>query len=71
MMKLAGKAPPFDVLFLFLIRCSEFLTGFHKRKLAKAEAAKNRAIDKAKKEHLEFRREVCLVPFFFSCGLTT
>ncbi|KAI6046066.1 nucleolar protein 12-domain-containing protein [Pisolithus marmoratus] len=35
----------------------EFLTGFHKRKLAKKEDAKKRAILKEKQQRLELRRE--------------
>ncbi|KAF7984255.1 hypothetical protein HWV62_16090 [Athelia sp. TMB] len=35
----------------------EFLTGFHKRKLEKTTAAKNKAIEKEKQERLETRRE--------------
>jgi ribosomal RNA-processing protein 17 len=34
------------------------LTGFHKRKLAKAEAARTKAKEREKKERLEARREV-------------
>jgi hypothetical protein len=37
----------------------EFLTGFHKRKLAKAEAAKRKAVEREKQERLEARRDVC------------
>jgi ribosomal RNA-processing protein 17 len=40
----------------------EFLTGFHKRKLEKKEAAKKRAVERQKQEQLETRREVHL-PF--------
>lgn len=36
----------------------EFLTGFHKRKLAKKEAAKTKALEREKQERLEARREV-------------
>ncbi|KAN0129197.1 Nucleolar protein 12 (25kDa) domain containing protein [Lactarius tabidus] len=35
----------------------EFLTGFHKRKVAKREESKKRAIEREKQEHLEARRE--------------
>ncbi|KAH9054196.1 nucleolar protein 12-domain-containing protein [Lactarius vividus] len=35
----------------------EFLTGFHKRKLAKKEESKRRALAREKQEHLEARRE--------------
>lgn len=36
----------------------DFLTGFHKRKLAKKEEGKKKAIARDKQEHLEARREV-------------
>ena len=39
----------------------EFLTGFHKRKVAKKEEAKKKAIFREKQERLETRREVCLL----------
>ena len=39
----------------------EFLTGFHKRKLQKKEAAKQKAKEREKQERLEARREVCLL----------
>ena len=39
--------------------CSEFLTGFHKRKVEKKDALKKRAIDREKQERLETRREAC------------
>ena len=39
----------------------DFLTGFHKRKLAKAEAARSKAKEREKQEHLEIRREVRLL----------
>lgn len=42
----------------------EFLTGFHKRKLAKAEAARAKAKQREKDERQESRREVRVV--FFS-----
>ncbi|KAF8893969.1 hypothetical protein BD779DRAFT_1504532 [Infundibulicybe gibba] len=35
----------------------DFLTGFHKRKLAKADAARKKAIEREKQERLEARRE--------------
>jgi ribosomal RNA-processing protein 17 len=35
----------------------EFLTGFHKRKLAKKEEGKKKALAREKQEHLEARRE--------------
>lgn len=41
-------------------RLREFLTGFHKRKLAKKEAARSKAKEREKQERLEARREVCL-----------
>ena len=45
---------------------SEFLTGFHKRKLAKAEAARSKAKAREKQERLEARREVLLYPYHFT-----
>lgn len=51
----------------------EFLTGFHKRKLAKKEAARSRAKEREKQERLESRREVrlylhvVLVPVLIQC----
>jgi ribosomal RNA-processing protein 17 len=39
----------------------EFLTGFHKRKVAKKEEAKKKAKLREKQERLETRREVCLL----------
>jgi len=38
----------------------DFLTGFHKRKLAKAEAARSKAKEREKQEHMEVLREVRL-----------
>lgn len=40
------------------LRCRDFLTGFHKRKLQKKEAAKKKAMDREKEQLLEARREV-------------
>jgi hypothetical protein len=37
----------------------EFLTGFHKRKVAKKEAAIKKAKLREKQERLDTRREVC------------
>lgn len=47
-------------VFFFFLRASfrEFLTGFHKRKLAKAEAARKKAAEREKQDRLEARREV-------------
>lgn len=42
------------------LRCRDFLTGFHKRKLQKKEAAKKKAMDREKEQLLEARREVRL-----------
>lgn len=47
----------------------EFLTGFHKRKLAKAEAARAKAKQREKDERQESRREVRVVFFFASSHL--
>ena len=49
--------------FHYSVRCltlqsREFLTGFHKRKLAKKEEGKKRAQAREKEERLEARREV-------------
>jgi hypothetical protein len=49
--------------FHYIVRCMilqsrEFLTGFHKRKLAKKEESKKRAQAREKEERLEARREV-------------
>ena len=38
----------------------EFLTGFHKRKLQKKEAAKKKALERERQERLEAKREVGL-----------
>ena len=49
------------------------MTGFHKRKLAKTEAARKRAKEKEKQARLEARREVLLylyvilLPVLISC----
>lgn len=45
-----------------IILYRDFLTGFHKRKLAKTQAARQKAIDREKQERLELRRQVCLIP---------
>ena len=37
------------------------MTGFHKRKVQKKEAAKAKALAKEKEERLKARREVCAV----------
>ncbi|KZT04575.1 uncharacterized protein LAESUDRAFT_727736 [Laetiporus sulphureus 93-53] len=54
--KRAKKAQIKEVLFDDDAR-REFLTGFHKRKVQKKEAAKQKAIEREKQEHLEARRE--------------
>ena len=36
----------------------DFLTGFHKRKLEKKDAARKKAIEREKKERLDARRKV-------------
>jgi len=48
-------APPVRCMTL---RSREFLTGFHKRKLAKKEEGKKRAQAREKEQRLEARREV-------------
>ena len=51
--------PPFhDSARCITLRSREFLTGFHKRKLAKKEESKKRAQAREKEERLEVRREV-------------
>lgn len=42
----------------FLTHSRDFLTGFHKRKLAKADAARKKAQERQKQIRLEARREV-------------
>jgi hypothetical protein len=51
---------------IFVCIYREFLTGFHKRKLEKKDAAKKRAMEKEKQERLDTRREVrsCLIRLF-------
>ncbi|KDR75789.1 hypothetical protein GALMADRAFT_68267 [Galerina marginata CBS 339.88] len=54
--KRAKKEQVKEVLFDEHAR-RDFLTGFHKRKLAKAEAARSKAKEREKQERLETRRE--------------
>ncbi|KAJ3513789.1 hypothetical protein NMY22_g14938 [Coprinellus aureogranulatus] len=54
--KLARRGQLKEVIFDDDAR-REFLTGFHKRKKAKADAARKRAQERAKQEHREERRE--------------
>lgn len=54
----ANSIPILFSALIFLL--SEFLTGFHKRKLAKTQAARSKAKEREKKERLEARREVLL-----------
>ena len=49
-----------SILFCPHFFLREFLTGFHKRKLAKKEAARSKAKEREKQERLETRRDVCL-----------
>jgi hypothetical protein len=53
---------------LLLTLAREFLTGFHKRKVAKAETARKKAQEREKQDRLEARREVVvfLIPFYLS-----
>lgn len=44
----------------------EYLTGFHKRKVARIKAAQDAAAAREKEERLRERREVCRALFFFS-----
>lgn len=63
MMKLAGSF----VLPLFYFshhQIRDFLTGFHKRKVAKAEAARKKAQEREKQSRLEARREVDQIHHF-------
>jgi hypothetical protein len=61
----AGTAVVYYLCCVFKTsRFREFLTGFHKRKLAKAEAARKKATEREKQERLEARREV-------SCALSS
>ena len=48
----------------------EFLTGFHKRKVAKAEAGKKKALERQKQDRLEVRREVGIPMYSIAVGLT-
>lgn len=41
-----------------LLRSRDFLTGFHKRKLEKQDAARKKALEREKSARLEARREV-------------
>lgn len=45
-----------------MVLVREFLTGFHKRKVAKKEEAIRKAKLREKQERLDTRREVCLCP---------
>lgn len=63
------------IFSLFLIRIficsnSEFLTGFHKRKLAKTEAARKKAIEREKQQRQEDRREVGAYPTLHQANLS-
>ena len=51
------------------LQSREFLTGFHKRKLAKKEEGKKRAQAREKEERLEARREVHILFFIFAAFL--
>jgi hypothetical protein len=58
-----------ETLFCLVFFCSEFLTGFSKRKKARSEAARKKAEDAAKVERRELRtqasRAVLLLLLFF------
>ncbi|KAF8894952.1 nucleolar protein 12-domain-containing protein [Gymnopilus junonius] len=54
--KRARRAQVTEVVFDELAR-RDFLTGFHKRKLAKADAARTKAKEREKQERLQARRE--------------
>lgn len=49
---------------------ADYLTGFHKRKVARAKAAQVEAEKKAREERVVIRKQVCLPLFFlgFVCG---
>jgi len=49
----------------YIVLGREFLTGFHKRKVAKKEDAKKKAMLREKQERLDTRREVCLCLGYF------
>lgn len=53
-----GKPPSDFYQAFYLIFPREFLTGFHKRKVARAEVARAKAKAKEKQERLEARRDV-------------
>jgi len=53
-----------STLFLSLIPPSLYLTGFHKRKQARAEAARNRAQQRQKQQRLHDRQEVPVLLIF-------
>jgi len=55
---LEGKAPPKLLLCITQFLQREFLSGFHKRKVARLEAARAKAKEKEKQERLESRRDV-------------
>ena len=55
-----------STLFLSLIPPSLYLTGFHKRKQARAEAARNRAQQRQKQQRLHDRQEVPVLLIFQS-----
>jgi ribosomal RNA-processing protein 17 len=48
-----------------MVLVREFLTGFHKRKVAKKEEAIKKAKLREKQERLDTRREVCLSSLLF------
>lgn len=50
----------------------EFLTGFHKRKLARKEAGKAKALEKERQHRLEERREVQIpCPLVYAVNLNS
>jgi hypothetical protein len=67
MRRLAGGSFSFVIArLIFILRIREFLTGFHKRNLAKAGEKKKKAMERARLEHLERRREVGAAVFNYS-----
>lgn len=70
MMKPAGATFSLSYPFRLTIH-RDFLTGFHKRKLAKADAARKKAQEREKQERLEARRDVCSVYIIIAPTLTS
>ena len=54
------EVAPEEITFDFAAR-EEYLTGFHKRKVARIKHAQEEAAKKEREEHLQLRREVRFV----------